>query len=122
MKENQKLEFDKKRFRIKHCPCGKSNKDGKFTLSKVMMTKDIATVAAKHFCLNYRKKENMKFEPDVKQVSLISFDLVEKSLKASNNFLIYLNSLFGKETAEQLKTVTKLAVQSIGTERLFFGR
>ena len=25
-----KLEFDKNRFRVKHCPCGKSNKDGKF--------------------------------------------------------------------------------------------
>lgn len=25
-----KLELDKKRFRAKHCPCGKSNKDGKF--------------------------------------------------------------------------------------------
>ena len=25
-----KLELDKKRFRVKHCPCGKDNKDGKF--------------------------------------------------------------------------------------------
>ncbi|MBT4969895.1 MAG: hypothetical protein HOM80_12890, partial [Bacteroidetes bacterium] len=25
-----KLELDKKRFRVKNCPCGKSNKDGKF--------------------------------------------------------------------------------------------
>jgi len=24
------LQLDKKRFRVKHCPCGKSNKDGKF--------------------------------------------------------------------------------------------
>ena len=24
------LKFDKKRFRVKLCPCGKDNKDGKF--------------------------------------------------------------------------------------------
>lgn len=29
-KSLQKLELDKKRFRVKNCPCGKNNKDGKF--------------------------------------------------------------------------------------------
>lgn len=108
MKENQKLEFDKKRFRIKHCPCGKSNKDGKFTPFKGYDDKGYCHSCSKTFLPELQKKENMKFEPDVKQVSLISFDLVEKSLKASNNFLIYLNSLFGKETAEQLKNRYKI--------------
>ena len=108
MKENQKLEFDKKRFRIKHCPCGKSNKDGKFTPFKGYDDKGYCHSCSKTFLPELQKKENMKFEPDVKQVSLISFDLVEKSLKANNNFLIYLNSLFGKETAEQLKNRYKI--------------
>ncbi|MBK7097578.1 MAG: hypothetical protein IPH58_03415 [Sphingobacteriales bacterium] len=50
----------------------------------------------------------MKFEAQPKQVSCISPDLVEKSLKASNNFLIFLNSLFGTDATESLKERYKI--------------
>ncbi len=108
MKENQKLEFDKKRFRIKHCPCGKSNKDGKFIPYKGFDNCGYCHSCGKTFLPELSKNDNMKFEPQAKHVSFISYELVEKSLKASNNFLIYLNSLFGKETAEQLKNRYKI--------------
>ena len=34
------LKFDKKRHRVKHCPCGKSNRDGKFVPYVGYDTKD----------------------------------------------------------------------------------
>ncbi|MBK7097579.1 MAG: hypothetical protein IPH58_03420 [Sphingobacteriales bacterium] len=55
MKEYQKLEFDKKRFRIKHCPCGKSNKDGKFIPYKGLDNCGYCHSCGKTFYLNCKK-------------------------------------------------------------------
>jgi len=125
------LKFDKKRHRVKHCPCGKSNKDGKFVPYVGYDTKGYC-----HSCGQvYLPEKNViasaaRQSPKYQQIvspaksgfamtnystprhdnsffnppSTLPYNLVTKSLTgyARNNFCIYLNNQFGNIIAGEM--------------------
>ena len=103
------LHFDKNRSRVKLCPCGKSNKDGKFvpfvgythkgychscgqTFLPDLPHHDTADAFAQHSQMQIHH-ETLIPKPD----SFIPFDIFKQSLKdyTNNNFVRFLNSRFG---------------------------
>ena len=114
-----KLELDKKRFRVKECPCGKSNKDGKFVPYVGYEEKGYCHSCGGTFLPElpaYSQSDPIsskrsKFKPggfiQKKQPDSPSFTpkgiLVESLVDyAQNHFVSFLNSRFGKETTEEL--------------------
>jgi hypothetical protein len=115
-----KLELDKKRFRVKHCPCGKSNKDGKFVPYIGYETKGYCFGCDEIFLPELKSiDESWKYPNKVimnksdstvqlvtikKGVSFIPVTTLKESLKhhLENNFIKYLITLFGSETTKQL--------------------
>jgi hypothetical protein len=117
-----KLNLDKKRFRIKHCPCGKSNKDGKFVPYIGYANKGYCHGCGETFLPELKRNdESWKFP--AKQLKKIDFSYTIKrepakhllasfipvstfkeSLKhhAENNFIKYLTALFGSEITSKL--------------------
>ncbi len=111
------LKFDKKRSRVKYCPCGKDNKDGKFVpyvgyenkgychscgetfLPELPKVKQSDTTPPPQF---YKPKATVT--PLPKPVSFISVDIFKSSLKSynENNFVKFLLRLFGSEITKQL--------------------
>lgn len=107
-----KLELDKKRFRVKHCPCGKSNKDGKFVPYKGHEDFGYCHSCGETFLPKIGNRAQWQQaqpkphrpQPKPKPVSIIPVDLFIKSLQpgktvleiaAQNYFIKYLVSLFG---------------------------
>jgi hypothetical protein len=118
-----KLEFDTKRSHIQFCPCGKSNKDGKFCPYKGYQDKGFCFSCGKtflpelpqrEFIPNANKKSAPSFVQEIKPVSFIPPELLKQSLRAynHNNFVIFLSQLVGIEA-------TKIAVGKylIGTSK-----
>jgi hypothetical protein len=128
--------LDKNRQRVKACPCGKSNKDGKFvpyvgyedkgychscdrTFLPELLKDDLGD-AAQHIITN-----KPKARPPKKKVSLIPVDAFKKSLQPNkdilqisetNHFVKYLVNLFGIELTNQL-----IAKYFIGTSKNWSG-
>jgi hypothetical protein len=109
------LKFDKNRFRVKHCPCGKSNKDGKFSPYVGHETKGFCHSCGETFLPELPKLEQWNSterptykpqltKPQPKPASFISNEIFKASLKAyeANCFVQYLNELFGVEVASEL--------------------
>jgi hypothetical protein len=109
------LKFDRNRFRVKHCPCGKSNKDGKFVPYFGHEVKGFCHSCGLTFLPELPKVEQWntterptykpqpaKLQP--KPASFISEEILKASLKAfeENCFVQYLNELFGVEVATEL--------------------
>lgn len=114
----QNLELDKKRFRVKLCPCGKSNKDGKF-----VPYKGYEEIGYCHSCGETflpalpRQMENWQ-QPLLKPQRIrsnaqerkpeppshISFPVFKRSLGnyEGNNFVKFLITQFGEEVATDL--------------------
>lgn len=101
-----KLEFNTKRSHIQICPCGKSNKDGKFCPYKGYEDKGFCFSCGKtflpelpklEFIHNTLKKSAPRFVPAIKPVSFIPPELLKQSLNAydHNNFVIFLIELVG---------------------------
>jgi hypothetical protein len=110
-----KLEFDKKRFRVKYCPCEKSNKDGKFVPYVGFENKGYCHSCGETFLPELNKDEQWKTtQPKAnkprpakstpKSASFIPVDLFKTSLNGyeANNFVQFLINLFGTETAGRL--------------------
>jgi hypothetical protein len=106
------LIFDKKRSRVKLCPCGKSNKDGKFTPYVGFTDKgychscgltflpDLPDKETKQYI--FQKPKAMKTQPS--PISYIPFSILKSSLKnyENNHFITFLISKFGNQTTEEL--------------------
>lgn len=110
-----KLELDKKRFRVKYCPCEKSNKDGKFVPYVGYDDKGYCHSCGETFLPELQRNEQWNTtkpkaykprpaKPLPKPVSFIAVDLFKASLHGyeENNFVQFLINLFGAETASQL--------------------
>lgn len=112
-----KLELDKKRFRVKFCPCGKSNKDGKFVPYVGHENKGYCHSCGKTFLPELPKAEQWKSpfpvstslkkrkqETPPTPISFIPVEVFKASLKAheTNHFVKFLINLFGVEVASQL--------------------
>jgi hypothetical protein len=123
-----KLELDKKRFRVKNCPCGKSNKDGKFVPYIGYEDKGYCHSCGETFLPDLLQSEQMDIPhsnvdkiPQViipkKQFTIISDEMFNGSLKRyeSNNFVKYLTNLFGEEITSEL-----IDKYSIGTSKFRF--
>jgi hypothetical protein len=109
------LNFDKNRFRVKHCPCGKSNKDGKFSPYVGYETKGFCHSCSQTFLPELPKVEQWNsterqtykphfVKPQPKPASFIKDEILKASLKAykTNYFVQYLNELFGVEVTSEL--------------------
>jgi hypothetical protein len=109
------LKFDKNRFRVKHCPCGKSNKDGKFSPYIGHEAKGFCHSCGETFLPELTKVEQWNSterkidkpqlaKPQPNAASFISYETFKASLKAyeANCFVKYLNELFGVEVTSEL--------------------
>jgi hypothetical protein len=110
-----KLELDKKRSRVKVCPCGKNNKDGKFVPYVGFENKGYCHSCGETFLPELPKVEKWNtpqpkaykprpVTPPQKPVSFIPVEVFKASLKAheTNHFVQFLINLFGVEVASQL--------------------
>jgi hypothetical protein len=110
-----KLELDsKKRFNVKNCPCGKSNKDGKFVPYKGHENKGYCHSCGETFLPELPKKVEAKpkaykprpIPPQPKPVSFIPVEVFKASLNPkafeTNHFVAFLIDLFGAKVASQL--------------------
>lgn len=111
MYKKSNLEFDKDRKRVKDCPCGKSNNDGKFVPYKGYDDKGYCfscdetflpstkskTVGTTHKNSNLKQNSIQNIPP-----SFIPRDLVVSSLTRydQNKFIVFLNQLVGIEATE----------------------
>lgn len=106
------LQFDKKRSRVKLCPCGKSNKDGKFIPYVGYTDKGYCHSCGQTFIPElptketkqhiFQKPKTMKIQ--TKPISYIHFDIFKSSLKnyENNNFITFLITSFGETITNQL--------------------
>jgi len=113
----EKLPFEKKRTRVKSCPCGKSNSDGKFVPYVGFDDKGYCHSCDQTFIPNEEKSEDegkgdqrpfLPLRP--KQVSFIDPRYLDASLKGydQNNFVQFLIQRFGKSNAMQAVEVYKI--------------
>jgi hypothetical protein len=99
------VEFDKKRYRVKNCPCGKSNRDGKFVPYVGFENKGFCHSCGETFLPANEKKEkdfSKSFSPiPSKPISFIDSEILKASLRAydKNNFVSFLKSTFGEALA-----------------------
>ena len=104
-----KLKFDRRRRRVKECPCGKSNRDGKFAPYIGYEDKGYCHSCEEIFLPAFPEREDWK-KPIPKQKKAIRpFSFIEKSILKKtlrnyekNHFALYLESEFGKEISTQL--------------------
>ena len=116
------LTFDKNRRRVKQCPCGKSNKDGKFVPFEGYEDKGYCHSCGENFLpeiKNYNignnfqpQRETKVYKP--KPTSFISAETVLATLKEyeTNNFVTILIKHFGIQVSNLL-----IAKYFIGTSR-----
>lgn len=119
-----KLDLDKKRFRVKHCPCGKSNKDGKFVPYVGYENKGYCHSCGETFLPELPKVEQWhtpqptryakpKVQPQ-KQIDFIPDTLFVKQLNSGkhlyneNHFTQWLGNKQRGEFAFDSKTITHL--------------
>ncbi len=109
------LKFDKKRNRVKLCPCGKNNKDGKFVPYVGHENKGYCHSCGETFLPELPKAEQWNIPqskaytprpvtPQPKPASFIPIEVFKASLKAheANHFVTFLIDLFGIEVTGQL--------------------
>lgn len=115
---NHQFQFDKNRKRAELCPCGKSNKDKKFSPYKGYTDKGYCHGCSRNF-LPEQEKENNLFithsytKPVTKKEnkpSLIDINLFNKSLSHfdDNNFIVYLKSVFAPHLVDQAVSKYKI--------------
>jgi hypothetical protein len=109
------LILDKKRFRVKYCPCGKSNKDGKFVPYVGHDDKGYCHACSQTFLPELKKSEDWNsslpafskprpIRQQQKPISYIPTEIFKGSHKGykGNKLVQYLIDLFGFEDAMQL--------------------
>lgn len=97
------LKFDKKRTRVKTCPCGKSNRDGKFVPYKDYEDKGYCHSCCQTFLPQVERIEKPFVIHPEPPTSFISKDLFKASLKAyeQNSFAQFLVTRFGVKETER---------------------
>lgn len=121
------LELDKKRFRVKHCPCGKNNKDGKFVPYVGFDDKGYCHACGENFLPGLPQKDfqlapivqkRRRSQPVPKPPSCVPVSLFKASLAGheGNHLVTFLTGLFGTEIA--LKVVSEYF---IGTSKHWNG-
>lgn len=109
------LIFDKKRYRIRNCPCGKDNKDGKFVPYVGFENKGYCHSCGKTFLPDLPERKFTAFPKFIfypqsktklqsKSISFIPDETFMQTLKNhdANNFVKFLFGLFGSEITKQL--------------------
>ena len=103
------LKFDKKRFRVKYCPCGKSNKDGKFVPYENQEKFGYCYSCIKTYLPN---NDNSSYNDysyvhpvKPKDIDLIEREIVKKSWNnyEINHFAIFLRKMFKNGADELIK-------------------
>jgi hypothetical protein len=121
----EKLSFEKRRSKVKNCPCGKSNKDGKFAPFEGHEDKGYCFSCDKHFPIIKEKTEEEEkggqrpFSTSrPRKESFIESQYLKASLKAyeQNNFVQFLIRSFGEQKAMQAVTAYK-----VGTSKRWQG-
>lgn len=106
-----KLELDKKRFRVKQCPCGKSNKDGKFVPYVGYENKGYCHSCGETFLPELQNHKYEVYQHHAKKpitkpipITYIPIKVFRNSLKhyELNNLSSYLINLFGVEITKGL--------------------
>ena len=105
------LKIDKNRKRVKYCPCGKSNKDGKFAPFKDYHNKGYCHSCDTTFFPEIEKVVKPMYTPP-KPISKHDYDLVIKSGRnfKKNNFIKWLKSKF--EDVEVRDTIKRYLIGS----------
>ncbi|MBO9684324.1 MAG: hypothetical protein J7502_16945, partial [Flavisolibacter sp.] len=110
------LRFDNRRARVNSCPCGKSNKDGKFSPYKGYDDKGYCHSCGETFLPtidNNKQPFQRRWDELPKQMSYVPDNLFKGGLigdktaaefSERNNFAKYLVSLFGDATAKEVMT------------------
>jgi hypothetical protein len=107
-----KLEFDRNRLRVKECPCGKSNRDGKFSPYVSFDDKGHCHSCAKTFLpdllenrINYpkdslKKRKRLDFL-STKEFSVMSDGDFKRTLRdyETNNLVLFLIAMFNSNVA-----------------------
>jgi hypothetical protein len=113
----EKMSFERKRSDVKYCPCGKSNKDGKFAPYQGFDDKGYCHSCDKTFSPTEEKNESKEkggqrpfSPPPPKPLSFIDPTYLDASLKGydQNNFVQFLIKRFGKSTAMRAVEVYKI--------------
>lgn len=109
----EKLSFDRKRTRVKICPCGKSNSDGKFAPFEGYEDKGYCHSCDETFPPIEEKEDGQQkpfAPPPPKQVSFIDPQFMDASLKGydQNNFVLFLENTFGKSKAKKAVEAYKI--------------
>ena len=117
------LKFDKSRRRVKNCPCGGSNRDGKFAPYVGYTDKGYCHSCGQSFLPELSEGEDwrkpaIQRKPVIRPVSFIEEKILAKTLSCyeHNNFAAYLESIFGKGVANQL-----LEKYCVGTSKKWYG-
>ncbi|MEX2335800.1 MAG: DUF6371 domain-containing protein [Fulvivirga sp.] len=118
----EELHFDKKRLRVKYCPCGKSNRDGKFVPYEGFEEKGYCHSCCRTFLPEIKidpVEQSEKFvSPPPKPVSYFDPAVMGASLKGydQNNFVLFLESKFGKAY-----TMKAVEAYKVGTSKRWPG-
>lgn len=116
------LTFEKRRLRAKNCPCGKSNKDGKFVPYVGFEDKGFCHSCGETFLPVKEEmvKDSQKSftPPPPKPVSFIDPHYLQASLTGydQNNFVLFLTKTFGKS-----KAMEAVEAYKIGTSKRWPG-
>jgi len=118
--ESTKKFTKKNRYRIAEtCPCGKSNKDGKFVPFDGLKNKGYCFSCGETF----RPEDTENFKPDnghkyqeMKQPKYVNEDILNRSMSdyEKNTFYQYVESLVGAEAAREISELYKLGTTNKG--------
>lgn len=114
------LSFEKQRSRVSPlCPCGRSNKDGKFAPFKGFLDKGYCHSCGETFMPQTEEEGPKKpFSPlPPKPISFLDSILMEASLQAyeRNNFVSFLKSTFGESLTMQAVEAYKIGTSTART-------
>lgn len=118
MNEITKLVLDKKRLRVKECPCGKDNRDGKFVPWVGFDNKGYCHSCAKTFVPEFNNCSTQQYyKPSTKKVIPIEFipnEVFERQLRngkylfSQNEFVKWLGKQDRGEFAFDSDTITRI--------------
>lgn len=104
----QQLQFDRNRRRAEFCPCGKSNRDGKFSPFKGHVSKGHCHSCGQTFLLDLGEKDmfpaKQNFTPYLakEKPSFIDYIILKKTLTNYNvnHFVLFLKSVFRSDLVD----------------------
>jgi len=100
------LKFDNHRLRVKQCPCGRSNKDGKFAPLKGYVDKGYCHSCGKAFQPD-KEDDSWMYEKgrtnsEEYHSGQIDSRLMERTITGNDNFTIWLNTIFPEQEVQNL--------------------